>query len=66
MGDCLITWSAGVYSIRSRSQVYGSFLEEFLTSHGDIVDDEHNFHSPTDGQLVRDMLRACVLDLKDS
>ena len=43
-GDYLITWSASVYSIGSGSQVYGSFLEEFLTSHGDTADDESNFY----------------------
>ena len=35
-----------IYSIRSRSQVYVSFFEEFSASHGDIVDDEHCFSSP--------------------
>ena len=41
------------HSIGSRSQVYGLFLEEFLASHGDTVDDEHNF-SPPNGQSVRE------------
>ena len=71
-GDCLVTWSANIYSIGLRSQVYDSFMEEFPMSHEDIVDDEHNFSSPTDGQSERaiqtleDMLRACVLNLKGS
>ena len=51
--DCPVTWSTSVHSIRSGSQVYGSFLEEFLVSHGDIVDDKHNFSSP-DGQSIRE------------
>ena len=41
MGDCLITWGTSIYNIGSRSQVYSPFLEEFIASHGDIVDDEH-------------------------
>ena len=52
-GDCLITWSASIYSIESGSQVYCSFLEEFLVSHGDTVDDEHRFSSP-DGRSIRE------------
>ena len=65
----MVTWGTSIYSIGSRSQVYGSFLEEFLTSHGDTVDD-HCFSSPSDGQSERtiqtleDMLQACVLDHK--
>ena len=38
-------WSASLYSIESRSQVYGSLLEEFLESHENTVDDEHCFSS---------------------
>ena len=52
---------------------YGTLLEVFPEGHGDTVDDEHRFfHPQTDGQLERtiqvleDMLRACVLDLKGS
>ena len=43
MGDCSVTWSTSIYSIGLRSQVYGSFLQEFPASPGDIVDDEHCF-----------------------
>ena len=43
--DCLITWSASLYSIGLGSQVYGLFLGEFPASHGNIVDDEHCFSS---------------------
>ena len=39
-------WSASIHSIGSLSQVYDSILEEFPESHGDTVDDEHNFSSP--------------------
>ena len=53
MGDCLITWSTSVYSIGLGSQVYGSFLEEFLVSHGDTVNDEHSFSS-LDGRSIRE------------
>ena len=51
VGDCPVTWSTIVYSIRSGSQVYGSFLEEFRTSHRDTVNDKHNFSS-SDGRSV--------------
>ena len=53
MGDFPITWSTSVHSIGLRSQVYDSFLEEFLASHGDTVDDEHNFSS-SDGRSFRE------------
>ena len=39
--DCSTTWSTSVYSIRQRSQVYDTLLEEFPKGHGDTVDDEH-------------------------
>ena len=45
MRDCPVTWSAILYRIRPRSQVYGSLLEEFPESHGNTVDDEHCFSS---------------------
>ena len=50
--DCLVTWSASLYSIGPGSQVYGSFLGEFSASHGNTVDDEHCFSS-SNGWLVR-------------
>ena len=53
MGDCSVKWSAIVHSIRSGSQVYGSFLGEFPASHGDTIDDEHNFSS-LDRRSVRE------------
>ena len=52
-GDSLVTLSASIHSIGSGSQVYDSFFEEFPASHGDTVDDEHNFSSPN-GQSVRE------------
>ena len=52
---------------------YGTLLEEFPEGHRDVVDDEHHFFYPqTNGQsektiqVLEDMLRACVLDLKGS
>ena len=52
---------------------YDTLLEEFPKFHGDAVDDEHRFFYPqTDGQskmtiqVLEDMLRACVLNLKGS
>ena len=53
MGDCSIAWSFSIHSIKSGSQVYDSFLEEFPLSHGDIVDDEHNFSS-SDGRSIKE------------
>ena len=51
--DCLTAWGTSIYSIGSRSQVYGLFLEEFPVSHGDTVDDKHYFSSP-DGRSVEE------------
>ena len=51
--DCLVTWSVGLYSIGLGSQVYDSFLGEFLVSNGHTVDDEHCFSS-SDGRSVRE------------
>ena len=51
--DCSVTWSANLYSIGPGSQVYSSFLGEFLVSHGNTVDDEHCFSS-SNGRLVRE------------
>ena len=39
--DSPTTWSASLYCVGQRSQVYDSLLEEFLESHGYVVDDEH-------------------------
>ena len=47
-------------------------MEEFPKGHGDTVDDEYCFYPQTNGQsyrtiqILEDMLRACVLDLKGS
>ena len=54
MGDCLITWSVSVYSIGLGSQVYDSFLEEFLENHRDVVDDEHIFSSSNGRSVIED------------
>ena len=51
--DCPVTWSASLYSIEPRSQVYSSFLGEFPTSHGNTVDDEHCFSS-SNGRSIRE------------
>ena len=39
--DSLATWSASLYCIGQKSQVYGSLLEELLEGHGYAVDDEY-------------------------
>ena len=44
----LVLRMTNVHSIGSRSRVCGSFLEEFPASHGDTVDDKHNFSSPNE------------------
>ena len=54
--DYLVAWSASLYSIGPRSQVYSSFLGEFLESHGDTVDDEHRFSSPDGRSVTKDHL----------
>ena len=54
MGDCPVAWSAGIHSIGSGSQVYDSFLEEFLASHGDTIDNDHNFSSPDEQSIKKD------------
>ena len=53
MRDCPVTWNVSLYSIRPGSQVYYSFLGDFLVSHGNTVDDEHCFSS-SDGQSVKE------------
>ena len=53
MGDFLVTWSTSVHSIESGSQVYDSFMEEFPTSQGDTIGDEHIFSS-SDGRSVKE------------
>ena len=60
-------------SYRTGIPDFGTLLEEFLEDHGDAVNDEHRFFYPqTDGQsnmtiqVLEDMLRACVLNLKGS
>ena len=68
--DCPATWSTSVHSIRQRSQVYGTLLEEFPEGYEDTVDDEHLISSTENGQskrtiqVLEDMLRACFLDHK--
>ena len=72
MGDSPITWRFNIHSIGSGSQVYGLFLGEFPTSHGDTVDDEHNFSSSdqrSDREDYPDVRRhpmGMCLDLKGS
>ena len=60
-------------SYRTEILDFGTLLEEFPEGHGDAVDDEHCFFYPqTDGQsemtiqVLEDMLRECILDLKGS
>ena len=51
--DSLVTWSANIHNIGSGSQIYDSFLEEFLESHGDTIDDVHSLSS-LDGWSVKE------------
>ena len=39
--DSLTTWSASLYCIEQRSQVYDPLLEKLLEGHGYAVDDEY-------------------------
>ena len=43
--DRPVTWSASLYRIKPRSQVYGSLLEVFPESHRNTIDDEYCFSS---------------------
>ena len=52
--DYPVSWSASIYSIRPRSQIYDSFFGEFPESHGDTVDDEHDFSSPNGRLIIKD------------
>ena len=51
--DSPATWSASLYCIRQRSQVYGSLLEELPEGHWNAVDNEYCILS-TDGWSVGD------------
>ena len=51
MRDSPATWSASLYCIRQRSQVYDSPLEELPEGHGYAVDNEYCVSS-TDGWSV--------------
>ena len=58
-------------SYRIRIPDFGTLLEEFPKGHGDVVDDEHRFFYPQiygqserTIQVLEDLLRACVLNLK--
>ena len=60
-------------SYRTGIPEFSTILEEFPKGHGDAVDDEHCFFYPqTDGQsertiqVLEDMMRVCVLNLKGS
>ena len=72
--DSLTTWSASLYCIGYRSQVYDSLLEELPDGHGYGVDNECCILS-IDGWSVREdhigvrghvAVRAYVLDLNGS
>ena len=71
-GDCPVTWSASVHSIQSGSQVYDSFLGEFQRAMGTRLMMSPTFHPKTNGQseriiqMLKDVVRECVLDLKGS
>ena len=70
--DSTVAWSASLHSIGLGSSVYDSVLEEFPEGHGDTAVDEYCFSSSNGWQsertiqILEDMLRACVLDLKGS
>ena len=51
--DCPATWSSSVHSVRLRSQIYNTLLEELPEGHRDTVDYEHCISS-ADKWSVRD------------
>ena len=65
-GDCPITWSASIYSIRPGPQVHGSLLEGFPEGYRDTIDDKHHFSS-IDRRSVREDypgFRGHVVDMR--
>ena len=50
--DSMISWSASLHSIGSRSSVYGSVLKEFPEGHGNTAVDEYRFSS-SDGWSIK-------------
>ena len=70
--DCPIAWNASLYSIEPGSQVYNSFEESFQRPLRTQMMMSTAFHPQIDDllemtiQTFKDMMRACVLDLKGS
>ena len=70
--DSTVAWSSSLHSIGSGSSIYGSFWKSFQKAMGTQLSMSIAFHPQTDGQsertiqILEDMLRACVLDLKGS
>ena len=70
--DCPATWNTNIHIIGQESKVYDTLLEEFPKDYGDQLMMNTTFHPQIDGhsertiQVLEDMLRACVLDLKGS
>ena len=71
-GDSTIEWSSSLHSIGSDPRFTDQFWKSFQKAMGTQLSMSTSFHPQTDGQtkrtiqILEDMLRACVLDLKGS
>ena len=48
-----ITWSASIYSVRQRPEIYDTLLEELSKGYGDAANDEYRF-PPSDRWSVEE------------
>ena len=71
-GDSTVAWSSSLHSIGSDPRFTAPFWKSFQKAMGTQLSMTTAFHPQTDGQsewtinILEDMLRACVLDLKGS
>ena len=71
-GDSMIAWSSSLHSIDRDPRFTAQFWKSFQKAMGTQLSMSTAFHPQTDGQsertiqILEDMLRACVLDLKGS
>ena len=71
-GDSTVAWSSSLHSIGSDPRFKAQFWKSFQKAMGTQLSMSTAFHPQMDGQsewtinILEDMLRACVLDLKGS